>query len=162
MVRVCSALEFRQGLSFCAVRAIWALAGISDVAIALRCWVREAESGKALARTNLLGRLVLTVDVGLVAVRMIGDESVGGAIYADPNVNYGNCEVRKGGCNHLSTGASKLLIPHLAAPRDIAWGSSFVEEVSVSASPRGNPASKPKHPKLSRRRFGTSCQCTRS
>jgi hypothetical protein len=33
MVRVCSAQEFRQGLSFCAVRAIWALAGISGVAI---------------------------------------------------------------------------------------------------------------------------------
>ena len=33
MVRVCSAQEFRQGLSFCAVRAIWALAGASDVPI---------------------------------------------------------------------------------------------------------------------------------
>jgi hypothetical protein len=33
MVRVCSALEFGEELSNCAVRAIWALAGIGGVAI---------------------------------------------------------------------------------------------------------------------------------
>jgi hypothetical protein len=40
MVRVCSALEFGEELSFCAVRAIWALAGINGFGAA--CEKRRA------------------------------------------------------------------------------------------------------------------------
>jgi hypothetical protein len=57
MVRVCSALEFGKELSFCAVWAIWALAGINSVAICASALRAKAESSKALARLNLLGRL---------------------------------------------------------------------------------------------------------
>jgi hypothetical protein len=53
MVPVCSALEFGEELSFCAVWAIWALAGINGVAICGSALRAKAESSKALAGSNL-------------------------------------------------------------------------------------------------------------